>query len=188
MQVLENVLKIARAEPDRTRAHYLMAMTLRNQGDWRQKQRVAEEFEAALQAGVGSDWHDDALFHYAQWMANSGLVSLGENQQWVQQPDYLRAVQLFRRLLREYSKGETRHWDPTQQQIREITSTRIALSVSNVFFPDSEIQFHLNWRNLEQIDFTLHQVDLTRDVRLQSSGGAWLEAISPRRNWPGLVA
>ena len=77
-QILENVLKIAQDENDRTHAHYLLAMTLRNQGGV-QRQRVSREFESALEGGPARgglardglvrDWYDDALFHYAQWMA-----------------------------------------------------------------------------------------------------------------------
>ena len=68
----------------------------------------------------------------------------------VNEPDYVKALELYRRLVRQYSRGETRDWDQANQQIREITSPRIGLTVSNVFFPDSEIQFHLNWRTYDR--------------------------------------
>jgi len=43
---LENALKIALTDQDKAHAHYLIAMTLRNQGgDWEQRARVPEEFE-----------------------------------------------------------------------------------------------------------------------------------------------
>src|ERR1043166_490181 len=49
LDVLENALKIAPGENDRAHAHYLIAMTLRSQGgDWEQRARVPDEFEAAL--------------------------------------------------------------------------------------------------------------------------------------------
>ncbi len=191
LQILENALKIAQDEKDRTHAHYLIAMTLQNQGDWAQRQRVSDEFEAVLEGGIArdgidrdglaQDWYDDALFHYAQWMANVGEVRVDENGQWVNEPDYVKALELYRRLVRQYSRGETRYWDQANQQIREITSPRIGLAVSNVFLPDSEIQFHLNWRNVQEIDFTLHRVNLTRHIRFRGEGDGWLDAITPPR-------
>ncbi|MDA2926676.1 MG2 domain-containing protein, partial [Acidobacteria bacterium AH-259-G07] len=179
LQILENVLKIAQGDHGKARAHYLMAMTLRNQGDWAQKQRVSREFEAALQGGATSDWYDDSLFHYAHWMASTGRITFDENNHWVQQPDYVKALELFRRLVEQYSKGETRYYDEGKRQISEITSPNLSVAVSNIFLPDSEIQFQLNWRNVKKIDFSLYEVDLTRDVRFRGSNGGWLDSISP---------
>src|SRR5262245_43571857 len=60
LDVLENALKIARSENDKAQAHYLIAMTLRQQTDhWQGHQRVPEEFEAALKPGKTTDWYDD---------------------------------------------------------------------------------------------------------------------------------
>ncbi|MCZ6484688.1 MAG: MG2 domain-containing protein [Acidobacteria bacterium] len=191
LQILENVLKIAQDENDRTHAHYLLAMTLRNQGNRVQRQRVSREFEAALEGGPARDglvrdglvrdWYDDALFHYAQWMASVGLVYLGENNQWVNEPDFVKALELYGRLIQEYSKGETRYWDQANQQISVITSPGIVLAVSNIFLPDSEVQFHLNWRNVRQVDFTLYKVNLTDHIRFQRESSGWLEAITAPR-------
>jgi hypothetical protein len=51
---------------------------VRNQGgDWERRARVPEEFEAALKAGKATDWYDDALYHYADWMANQGARRTG---------------------------------------------------------------------------------------------------------------
>jgi hypothetical protein len=110
LEILENALEIALNDNDRARAHYLMAMTLRNQsGDYRRLQRVPEEFEAALSAGRANKWYDDALYHYAVWMANQGRIKAKDYGRW--QPDYVKARELYRRLVTEYTKGETRYYD-----------------------------------------------------------------------------
>ena len=97
-------------------------MTMRNNaGDWESRDRVSEEFEAALKAGKQSDWYDDALFHNAEWVNNYGSLRQLPDGQWQQETDYKRALELFRRLLREFRKGETRYYDQAQQQIKTIT-------------------------------------------------------------------
>ena len=184
LEILENVLKIAQSDQDRGHARYLVAMTLRNQGDYRQRQRVGREFEAALAGDSANPWYDDSLFHYAQWMTTSGDVTLNENGQWIQQPDYVRALTLFRRLIEEFPKGETRYYDQAVQQIEAITSPSLGLSVSNVFLPDSQIQFYANWRNIRTISLTLHKVDLTRDIDLDRDSSGWLNAITPPHGTP----
>jgi len=166
LNVLENALKISRNENDKVHLHFLIAMTMRSTGgDWEQRQRVPEEFEAALKAGKLADWYDDALFHYAEWMNSNGVIRQLDDGQWQQEFDYVKALELYRRLTKEFLKGETSHYDHVQQQIKNITTPTIGLGVANIFLPGSELQFGLNARNVRQVDLTLYRVDLTSDVR-----------------------
>ena len=166
LDILENALKISANDRDKVHLHYLIAMTMRYAGgDWESRQRVPEEFEAALQAGKQTDWYDDALFYYAEWMNSTGTIRQLDEGQWQQEPDYVKALELYRRLTREFAKGETRYFDQAQQQIKNITEATISVGVSNIFLPDSELQFGLNARNVKRVDFALYKIDLTRDVR-----------------------
>ncbi|MCI0486252.1 MAG: MG2 domain-containing protein [Blastocatellia bacterium] len=166
IEVLENALKIANTDNDRAHAHYLIAMTVRGQGgDWDRRQRVPEEFEAALAPGKATDWHDDALYYYAEWLTNNGRITRLDNGQWRQEADYVKALELFQHLISVYEKGETRYYDQAKQQIENITKPAVGVGVSNIFLPDSEIQFYLNWRNTKKVDLALYKVDLTSDVR-----------------------
>ena len=182
LEVLENALKIAQTDNDKAHAHYLIAMTLRQQGgEWDQRQRVPEEFEAALKPGKGTDWYDDALYNYAEWMASQGRVVPLKNGGWTQEPDYPKALALFRQLVKEFQKGETRYYEQAQQQIKNITEPQVQVGVANIFLPGSEIQYSLNWRNVKRIDLALYPVDLTRDVKLSGEDedrGRWLESIN----------
>lgn len=182
LDILENVLKIATRDNDKARAHYLIAMTIRNQyGDMEQRQRVPEEFEAALAVGKATEWYDDVLFHYAQWMESNGRITINADGGWQQEPDYRRALELYRRLTSDFSKGETRWYDQAQSQIQNIIRPALSANTSNVFLPDSEIQFYLNWRNVKRVDFALYQTDLTTDVRFASQHdgtGDWLQRIN----------
>ena len=166
LDTLENALRISTTENEKTHLHFLIAMTMRYMGgDWETRQRVPEEFEAALKAGKQSDWYDDTLFHYAQWMESTGLIQQLENGEWQQEPDYIKALELFRRLSKEFAKGETRYYDQALEQINQITGPTLSVGVSNIFLPESELQFGLESRNLKRVDFALYKIDLTNDVR-----------------------
>jgi alpha-2-macroglobulin len=179
LNVLDNALKIAQSENDKAHAHFLIAMTVRNQGgDWERRARVPEEFEAAIKPGKSTDWYDDALYHYAEWMASQGRAVPLANGSWSQTPDYPKALEIFRRLVSEFSKGETRYWDQAQQQIKNITEPQLSVSVPNIFLPDSESQYHLNWRNVKQIELALYAVELNRDVKFAEQRQDWLSAIN----------
>src|SRR5581483_10894199 len=182
LEILGNVLKIAKSENDKARAHYLIAMTIRNQyGDWEQRQRVPEEFEAAIKAGNTTDWYDDALYHYGEWMVSNGRIVAQSDGGWRQEQDYVKALELFRRLVSEFSKGETRYYDQAQAQIESIIKPAVSVNASNIFLPDSEIQFYAGWRNVKRVDFALYKTDLTSDVRFSrrnESTGEWLQRIS----------
>ena len=165
LDTLENALKISAHPNDQAHLHFLIAMTMRaTRGDWEARERVPDEFEAALKSGKQTDWYDDSLFYYAEWMGNNGTVRQTAAGQWQQEPDYNKALELYRRLTREFAKGETRYYDQALQLIKNIEEPTISIGVWNIFLPDSELQFALSARNLRHVDFALYQVNLTRDV------------------------
>src|SRR5215204_3265740 len=133
LEILENALQIAQTDDDKAHAHYLIAMTLRNQGDWPQRARVPNEFEAALKTGKKTDWYDDALYNYAEWMTGNGRIIASNDGNWRSEPDYVKALELFRRVVNEFAKGETRFWEQAQQQIKNITDPQVGVSVPSVF-------------------------------------------------------
>ena len=170
LDVLENALKISTSANDISHLNFLLAMTMRyTGGSYNARYRVPDQFEEALKAGKQSDWYDDALFYYAEWMSNYGTIRELEDGQFQQEPDYEKALELYRRLLREFSKGETRYYDQAREQIKSITEPSLGIGVSNIFLPGSELQFALSTRNVPRVDFALYRFDMTRDVRFTAS-------------------
>src|SRR5689334_9450461 len=187
VDVLENALKISVDANDKSHLNFLIAMSMRyTGGDYYARYRVPDEFEEALKAGKQSAWYDDALFYYAEWMNSYGSLRLLEDGQSQEHPDYVKALELYRRLVREFAKGETRYYDQAQQKINEISDPALLVSVTNIFLPDSEIQFLLNARNVRRVDFNLYKIDMTRDARFVKAEGAeegegdaaWIQRIS----------
>jgi hypothetical protein len=180
--IIENALKIAVTENDKAHAHYLLAVSFQyHGGDWDIRAQIPEHFEAALKAGKSTDWYDDALFQYAEWMMNRGRAGPLKDGTWRQEPDYVKALELFRRFVAEFKKGESRYFEQAQQQIKSITAEQLGVSVSNFFLPDSEVQYHLHWRNVGRLDLALFPADLTKDVNLARQDDnrrpSWLETI-----------
>jgi hypothetical protein len=198
LDVLENALKISTSANDISHLNFLLAMSMRYAGgDYTARYAVPDQFEDALKAGRQTDWYDDALFYYAEWMNTYGTIRLLDDGQFQQQPDYVKALELYRRLLREFAKGETRYYDQAQQQIKNITEPSLAVGVSNIFLPGSELQFALSVRNIRRVEFALYKFDMTRDVRFittedeeegEGDSAPWIQRIptagrAPVRNW-----
>lgn len=198
LDILENALKIATSPNDVSHINFLLAMTMRYTGGaYNARYRVPDQFEEALKAGKQSDWYDDALYYYAQWMSSYGTIRQLEDGQVQEEPDYEKSLELYRRLVREFSKGETRYYDDAQQQIKAITEPSLALGVSNIFLPGSELQFALNTRNVQRVELALYKFDMTRDVRFIASEDAdegegesapWIQRIptagrAPVKTW-----
>jgi uncharacterized protein YfaS (alpha-2-macroglobulin family) len=172
LDVLENALKISLTANDKSHLHFLIAMTMRaTSGDLSTQQRIPDEFEEALTGGRQTQWYDDALFHYAEWMNSSGTPRPLGDGRWQQQPDYSKALELYRRIVREFAKGETRYFDPALQQIKTITEPTLGIGVGNIFLPGSEVQFGLNARNVRSVDLALYKFDMARDVRFSRQSG-----------------
>jgi hypothetical protein len=181
IETLDNALKIAQTADDKAHAHYLIAMTLRNRGgDWDELQRIPEEFEGATKPGKTTEWYDDALFNYAQWLEGNGRAVPLKTGGWRQEPDYTRALELYRGLTSEFKKGESRYYEQAVQQIKNITGPTVSVGVGNIFLPDSEIQYSLNWRNVKKIRLALYPVDLAHDANLAGDDNEhnnWLQNI-----------
>ena len=184
--VLENALKISTSVNEHSLFNYLLATNVSYTGGPRSPEtsaRIADYFEEALKAGKQSQWYDDALFRYAEFMNNyGGLVEVSEGQ-WQQQPDYVKALELYRRLTTEFGGGESRYVEQATRQIINITSPNIGVAVSNIFLPDSEIQFNLTARNVKRADFVLYKLDLTRDIAYAGLNAEADEGEGTPRNW-----
>ena len=198
LDVLENALKISLSANDKAHLNYLLAMTMRYAGgDATARARVPDQFEAALKAGKNTQWYDDALFYYAEWMNSYGTIERREDGQWQEQPDYVKALELYRRVTAEFSKGETRYYDQAREHIKEITEPSMALGVGNIFLPDSEIQFGMNARNITRVAFAIYKFDMPREVTMikgddgddgEADSVAWVQRIStagrtPVKSW-----
>ncbi|NIM01313.1 MAG: alpha-2-macroglobulin [Acidobacteria bacterium] len=140
LDILEQALSIAETATERAHLNYQMAMTLRYQG---------------------GEWRDDAIFQYAQWLAQTGRVELDEQGNVTHRPDYVEAVARYRQLLAEFSEGESRWYRQAQQEIRQIVDPRLDVAVSNTFLPESEVRFALGSRNVGRIDLSLTSIDLS---------------------------
>lgn len=161
--VLDNALKIAEQPDDVAFAHFLLAMVLRNQNTFAAQQRVPAEFEVALKVGKATEWYDDALFAYAEWLANRGPATPVKAGGYSSEPDYVQAVALFGRLMSEFKEGESQYWPQAKSWIENITAPAVSVDVSTVFLPDSLIQFHAGWRNVTEVTFNLYKVTLVED-------------------------
>jgi uncharacterized protein YfaS (alpha-2-macroglobulin family) len=173
---LENALKISKRKADRLHAHYLLAMAFRVQGNLFQQQRIPESFEAVIKAGKAAEWYDDALFYYAEWLSGSGEIIIMENGQQRREQNYKKALKYYRRILNDFKKGETRHYDNARNKVKNITKSTLNLNASNFFLPDSQIQVNLNWRNIEKVRLSIYKINLSKDVKIphKKNVGTWL--------------
>ena len=164
IDVLDNALKISEAPDDVAFAHFVPAMVLRNESTFAAQQRAPAEFEGALKASKASEWYDDALFAYAEWLANRGPATPVKTGGYSSRPDYVQAVALFRRLMAEFKEGQSQYWPEAKNSIENITSPAVNVDVSTVFLPDSLIQFRAEWRNVKEVTFNLYKVTLVEDT------------------------
>ena len=66
---------------------------------------------------------------------NQGRVVALKDGNWRNEPDFVKALELFRRFTREFTKGESRYFEQAQAQIKNITEEQVGVSVSHFFLP-----------------------------------------------------
>jgi uncharacterized protein YfaS (alpha-2-macroglobulin family) len=182
LEILENAVDIATNPNDKAHANYLVATRLSQQRDPESVERARKSFDAAIASGKTSEWHDDALMQYGQRLEYAGTVTYLDDGTWRIEPDYEAALAMYRRILSEYQKGETRFFDQAKERVDEITQPSVGVAVSNVFLPGSKAEFQLQWRNAAEVELSMSKVDLTTDIT-QWSGNSrnWYDAIDASR-------
>ncbi len=181
LEVLENAIEIAVDVESEAHAHLLRGLALRSRSqEARSRRALVESFERVLELGDQSDWYDDALYAYAQWEGQQGTFERRRDGSVEVSPDWERALELYRRLVRETRPGESPFRRVAQGAITEITEERLDLVIGESFLPGSPLRFYLGWRNVDQAEIELHAVDLL-DMSLEdlqpsedrSEGGLW---------------
>jgi len=114
------------------------------------------------------------------WICTSGRETRTEDGARRHEPDYPAALTLYRRLVRVYSNGETRYHDDALRRIEEITAPDLGIAVSSFFLPGSEIEFHLSWRNVSEVDLALYPIDLSTDANFSGDDDSrsWLDRVT----------
>jgi hypothetical protein len=164
IHIIENALRVAEpaAQPYLS---YVLAQALQPSGavGTRRAQLIAA-YERALSAGADSEWYDDALFHYAQWLAHQGRAVRERNGAFRVEPDWTRALEVYRRIVSEFKPGQSQYVDDARRQIQEITEPHLDVTCTHIFLPGSTPDCLVAWRNLPRIDFKLYRVSLVGDL------------------------
>ncbi|HEY6226491.1 MAG TPA: MG2 domain-containing protein, partial [Verrucomicrobiae bacterium] len=161
---LENVAKIANSADDRARAHFVLAQIISQRSNPNEIERANAEFEAAIAVGKESQWYDDALFAYAQWLTHSGRVKYDDNGNAVAQPNAKKALELFRKLTAEFNERDSPYVRQAKQLITQIEAPQLNVNVSSMFLPNSAPQFDVSFKNVRQVEFTVRRVDVMKEV------------------------
>ena len=185
-QVLVNAVSIAESVEEQARARYLLATNLLNSGTPANVERALELLDEAIAAGRSTTVYDDALFAAAQRYAQGKAVVLDDGRT-VFEPDFPKALTLYRRITSEFSRGQTRYYDQAAGAIEAIVSPAVMLMVEGTFLPQSEQEVVLSWRNVAGVELTLTPVDLMSDLAMDANR-AWDERIrtgtrAPIRRW-----
>ena len=187
-EVLVNAVEIAQTPNDRARARYLLAQQLFSEGRPESIERGIEHLERIIAVGKTTEWYDDALFgagqHLSQEHGQVRVMTTGEAEYTT---DYVRALEYFRRIVREFTPAETRYHDDAERAIAQIVKADVGVSAAGTFVPESEQQIFLNWRNVNAIDIAITAIDLTTDAKYDTNRD-WMQTIdvsakTPLRRW-----
>jgi uncharacterized protein YfaS (alpha-2-macroglobulin family) len=176
--VLVNAVKIAQTAEDRAHAKFLLAARLLTEGGAANAERAFELFEEILRDGRGTTWYDNTLWAYGEALVQwSDMAVQSRDDDTLPPPDYAKALELFRRLTREFSAGQSEFRDNAAQMIEQMTRVSVDVFVSATFLPESEQEIGLSWRNARRIELALYSVDLTADTQ-RDMRKDWKDSIS----------
>jgi hypothetical protein len=190
VRVLERAASVAVTPEDRAWTRFFRGFSYFRWSGNVERQRIApDSFAEIIALGKQTEWYDDALYYAAMFQEERGALRYhdGGGTSWA--PDYPAAVALYRRLITEFRKGDTRFFDDATNRIKNITNVEVAVGVDRFFVPGSAVQFRLRWRNVKEVELALYPVDLTRDVRANDDGTSsfvariGLARTAPAQRW-----
>lgn len=155
LQVLfEEILKVAKSDEDKARAHYSLGMALMNNysTDEKIKAKTVEQFQKVMDDFPKSQWADDAYYQLGVYYENRA--------------DYLKAEETYRKLLSTFRTGESQWVNDSQNRLENILKPQITVSVGHTFVPDSQIQFAINHRNIKEAQLKIYKMDLVKALNL----------------------
>ncbi len=157
--LFEEILKVAKSDTDKARAHYGIAMAMMQTYSAEPKHiaAVRRHFETVTKEYRATEWADDAAYQLGMYAENRS--------------DFVLAVQAYRDLLASYRAGESSWLDEAKNRLDYLTKPSLQLSVGGTFVAGSEIQFAVSWRNLKQAEATLYKLDMVESLGLQDTGG-----------------
>lgn len=180
VQMLENASRVAQVNVDVAWSQLFLALSLEHRD---QNQALHRRVESAFRSAIDADapiWSEHALYFYGVWLEERGEFVRDESGAPRTRPDYVRALEVQRRYLERYERGQGLHWNSARDRVRAITAAEVSLNVDGAFLPGSDRIFRVRWRNTGEVQFTLTPVDLGRDVRLESKDDgphSWLEHL-----------
>src|SRR5436190_3803358 len=182
-EVLVNVISIANDTNDAMHARFLLAQQLLGEGRPDSMERAGELLAEIIAAGKKSEWYDDALYTAATYASSVGHIIV--NGEPDPHASFTRALELYRRLVNEFAKGESKYRDDAERAIQDILAPSVNLGAAGTFLPDSEQEVNLNWRNTKRVELAIYAVDL---MTFQEKGNVhWMNTLrrdpKPLRTW-----
>lgn len=157
LQVLfAEILKVAKSDNDKARAHYGQAMAWQqnHRGDQKLRDKAIDEFKTIAEDFGDTEWADDALYQLGMFYENKS--------------EFVEAVKTYKQLTAKFKTGQSQWVNDAQQRMKYIVDPQLSVGVGNTFLPGSEIQFYLNWRNVKSASVTFYKLDLIREVTLKA--------------------
>lgn len=187
--VLVNALEIAETPEEKARVRFYLARQYLRASAAADVERANELLQEIIAFGPKTEYYDDALYSYGSSLArnaNTGMVVSGVSED-DPAPDYEKALEVFRRLVKEFAPSETRYHDDALKAIAEITNPTLNIVAGGTFLPDSEQEVTLSWRNVKKVSFALVSVDLAKDATFDLRNN-WQDQIAtndraPVRQW-----
>ncbi|MEZ0296300.1 MAG: alpha-2-macroglobulin [Candidatus Methylacidiphilales bacterium] len=149
------------------------------------RKRLLEAIEPALALGKKSGWNDNLLFALGQFYERCGELAEVEPGIYNVQPDYITALKYYRRVIAEFTEGETPLYQQAQSSIKAITEPRVSAGNNSAFQPGSYIQYQLYTRNVDKVELSIRKLDYVvamadnAENRLASSHGDKPRYIPP---------
>jgi uncharacterized protein YfaS (alpha-2-macroglobulin family) len=184
--VLANAMAVAESPDDQAHTRLLLGKKLLQENRPDSVERGLEILGEVVARGKTTTWYAEALILSADRLVQGVPVTSDDGAiGW--KSDYPRALGLYRRIVNDFKRGETKYYERANSAIQQIVSPSVRVMIASTFLPASEQQIALAWRNVKEVTFTIRPLDVIDDGALEKGNPRDLTAfrtrVSPIRKW-----
>ncbi len=162
---LEKTVRIAEGPTEVVRARYYYGVSLMRDSSPRQRLQAGQVFAEALELAERTDWLDDVLWEFAQWAERFGANRYdSRNGNLILEPDFERALALYRQLTDRFARSESRYVEPALERIEKLTRPSLQVFATHAFLPDGLVSLNLVWRNVGEAEIRFYPVHLPSET------------------------
>ena len=168
IQILRNALSLADSDEDIGIFTIYLANSYRSSVGNGDIEKALKLIDKSIEKINGGIWLWRVLYVKAQVLENTGRPFRLETGQWGYEPDFVGALEIYKKIINSDKQNETGLVNQIQSRITNIQKPEINVLITGFYKSKNDIQFYLSSKNIEKYGVKIFPLDLSSRINLKN--------------------